>query len=77
MTTVLVCIFPKRYLLDSFDEPMYFDNPRDTARCVADIVGHDVDESTEAIIQAIDDYLETHEDSGTWYSFHEFEEVED
>ena len=70
--------FPERYLLDSYDEPLYFDDIRDAARCVGEIVRHDVDESTEAIISALDDYLETHEDDYTWYSFHEFiEDVED
>ena len=65
-------------MLDSYDEPLYFDDIRDAARCVAEIVGHGVDESTEAIISALDDYLAEHEeDDDTWYSFHEFEEVKD
>lgn len=70
--------FPERYMLDSYEEPLYFDDIRDAARCVSEIVGHDVDESSEAIISALDDYLAEHEeDDDTWYSFHEFEEVED
>ena len=76
MTTVLVRNFPERYMLDSYDEPLYFDDLRDAARCVAEIVGHDVDESTEAIISALDDYLEQHDEDDIWYSFHDFEEVE-
>ena len=69
--------FPERHLLDSFEEPLYFDDIRDAARSVSEIVGHDVDESTEAIISALDDYLEVHEDEDTWYSFHEFIEDRD
>lgn len=58
-------LFPERYLLDSFEEPLYFETIEDAAKCVSDIVGHVVDESTEAIISAIDDYLETHGDDDT------------
>lgn len=54
--------FPERYMLDSYDEPLYFDDIRDAARCVSEIVGHDVDESTEAIISALDNYLAEHEE---------------
>ena len=68
--------FPERYMLDSFEEPLYFEDIEDAAKCVADIVGHHVDPSVEAIIQALDDYLEEKEDDDTWYSFHSFEEVE-
>lgn len=39
---------------------------------VADIVGYPIDQSIEAIIQALDDYLEEQEDDDIWYSFHEF-----
>lgn len=73
MTTVLVRNFPERYMLDSYDEPLYFDDIRDAPRCVSEIVGHYEDESTEAIISARDDYLEQHEvDDDTWYILHEF-----
>ncbi len=69
--------FPERYLLDSYEEPLYFVDIEEAAKCVADIVGHSVEPSVEAIDQALDDYLEVHEDDDTWYSFHEFiEEVE-
>ena len=69
--------FPERYLLDSYEEPLYFETIEEAAKCVSDIVGHHVDPSVEAIIQALDDYLAEHEDDDTWYSFHEFEEIED
>ena len=64
--------FLERYLLDSYDEPLYFETINEAAKCVSDIVGHPVEQSVEAIDQALDDYLEVHEDNDTWYSFHEF-----
>ena len=69
--------FPDRYFLDSYEEPMYFDDIRDASRYVSEIVGHEVEPNVESIIQALDDYLEEHEDEDTWYSFHEFEEIVD
>ena len=63
--------FPERYLLDSYDEPLYFETIEEAVKCVADIVGHPVEPNVEAIDQALDDYLAEHEDD-TWYSFHEF-----
>lgn len=68
--------FPEKYFIDSYDEPMYFDNLTDAARYVSEIVGHDVKASEIAIAQAIDDFLEHNEDDNTWYSFHTFIEVE-
>lgn len=64
--------FPERYLLDSYEEPLYFEDINEAAKCVSDIVGHPVEPNVEAIDQALDDYLAEHEDSDTWYSFHEF-----
>lgn len=64
-------------MLDSYDEPLYFDNIRDAARCVSDIVGHPVEPSVEAIDEALDDYLAEHEDNDTLYSFHGFIENRD
>ena len=69
--------FPERYLLDSYDEPLYFETIDEAAKCVSDIVGHPVEPSVEAIDQALDDYLAEHEDNDTWYSFHEFIEDRD
>jgi len=64
--------FPERYLLDSYEEPLYFVDIEEAAKCVSDIVGHPVEPNVEAIDQALDDYLEVHEDNDTWYIFHEF-----
>lgn len=63
-------------MLDSYNEPLYFENIEEAVKCVADIVGHPVEPNVDAIIQALDDYLEEHENDDTWYSFHVFEEVE-
>ena len=69
--------FPERYLLDSYEEPLYFVDIEEAAKCVADIVGHSVEPSVEAIDLALDDFLEVQEDNDTWYGFHEFiEDVE-
>ena len=63
--------FPERYLLDSYEEPLYFEDIEEAAKCVADIVGHPVEPNVEAIDAALGDYLQVHENSDTWYSFHE------
>ena len=63
---------PELYLLDSFDEQLFFEDIEEAAKCVADIVGHPVETNVEDIDQALDDYLTEHEDDDTWYSFHEF-----
>ena len=64
--------FPERYLLDSYEEPLYFETIDEATQCVSDIVGYPIEPSFEAIDQALDDYLAEHEDNDTWYSFHEF-----
>lgn len=69
--------FPERYMLDSFDEPLYFEDLESASKCVSEIVEHDVDPTVESIIQALDDFLEENEDEDTWYSFHSFEEIVD
>ena len=58
-------IIPERYLLDSYNEPLYFEDIEEAAKCVADIVGHTIETSVEAIDQALDDYLTEHEDNDT------------
>ena len=69
--------FPERYLLDSYNEPLYFLTINEAAKCVSDIVGHSVEPSVETIDQALEDYLTEHESDDTWYSFHEFIEDRD
>lgn len=78
LNSSLPYILPEKYFIDSYDEPMYFDNLTDAARYVSEIVGHDVKASEMAIAQAIDDFLEEHkDDDDTWYSFHTFIEVDE
>lgn len=69
--------FPDRYFLDSYEDPMYFENITDAAKYVSGIVGHEVGESVEAITEALDDYMEEKDDDDVWFSFHEFEEVQE
>lgn len=69
--------FPDRYLLDCYDNPMYFETLGEAAEYVMDIVGHQVEATTKAIDEALDEYVEEHEDEDVFYSFHEFKIVTD
>ncbi len=69
--------FPDRYLLDNYKEPLYFETIEEAAECVSSIVGHKVDPTVKTIDEALEDYLEEHEDEDVFYSFHEFTVVED
>jgi len=69
--------FPDRYLLDNYDEPLYFETIEEAAECVSSIVGHKVHPAVKAIDEALENYLEEHEDEDVFYSFHEFIVVED
>ena len=69
--------FPERYFLDSYDEPLYFETIGEAAECVSDIVGHPVEANIKAIDEALDEYVEEHEDEDVFYSFHEFKIVTD
>jgi hypothetical protein len=50
---------------------------KDAAKHVSGIVGYEVDPTVKAIEEALEDYLEEHEDEDVFYSFHEFTVVED
>lgn len=69
--------FPDRYLLDNYDEPLYFETIEEAAECVSSIVGHKVYPTVKTIDEALENYLEEHEDEDVFYSFHEFTVVED
>jgi len=69
--------FPDRYFLDSYDEPMYFEELSEAVKYVASLVGHDIEESVQAITEALDQYVEEHEDEDLFYSFHEFTETDE
>lgn len=47
-----------------FSGPMIF---------VSEIVGHEVEATVKAIDEALEDYMEEHEDEDVFYSFHEFQ----
>lgn len=66
--------FPDRYFLDSDDEQEYFETIEDAAKYVSDIVGYKVDPSSQTIEDALDKYEEEHD---TWFSFHEFQLIEE
>lgn len=65
--------FPDRYLLDNYDEPLYYETIEEAAESVSGIVGHEVKATVEAIEEALNDYEEEHEDEDIFYSFHEFQ----
>ena len=68
--------FPDRYFLDSYDDWYYFKSIEDAAKHVSGIVG-EVEPTVKAIDEALEDYLEEHEDEDVFYSFHEFHVIDD
>ena len=69
--------FPDRYFLDSYDDWYYFKTIEEAAKHVSGIVGHEVEATVKAINEALEDYLEEHEDEDIFYSFHEFKIIGD
>lgn len=39
------------YLLDSYDEPLYFEEIEEAAKCVSDIVGHPVNQASKQLMR--------------------------
>lgn len=68
----LGCYFPDRYLLDSYDEPQYFTNIDDAAKCVANLISKDVEPDVDKINNALDNYMSEQDDDDIWYALHEF-----
>lgn len=68
--------FPERYYLDSYDDCEYFRTIEEVSEYVSEIVGKTIPPTEKDIVQALDDYVERHDDEDVWYSFHIFEEVE-
>ena len=66
--------FPERFYLDGYDDSAYFETIEEAAKYVSEIVGHKVEASVNAVSQALDDYIEEHEEENPdlFYSFHEF-----
>ena len=73
-TTVILDV---RYFLDSNDDWYYFKTIEEAAKHVSAIVGHEVEATVKAIDEALEDYLEEHEDEDIFYSFHEFKIIGD
>ena len=71
--------FPERYFLDSYEDWEYFENLDEAADFVSKIVGIDVEPNVNAIQNALDAYVEEHEEENEdlFYSFHEFEVCND
>ena len=66
--------FPERYFLDSNEGWEYFKTLDEVADFVSKIVGYDVEPSVNVIQNALDAYVEEHEEENEnlFYSFHEF-----
>ncbi len=70
--------FPNRYCLDSYDGLEYFETIEEAAKYIGEIIGKDLKSDFAEIEQAIDDYMEEHDNSDeSWMSFHKFEVVDD
>lgn len=71
--------FPEMYYLDSYDEQEFWDNIDDANAYCRNIVGHEVDNTFEAIVDAYNLFQERCEEEGKdcFYSFHEFTLIED
>ena len=69
--------FPERYFLDSNEDWEYFETIEDAAAFVSKIVGYDVEPNVTGIQEALDAYVEEHDDEDMFYSFHEFSFCED
>ena len=69
--------FPERYLLNNNDEPLYFNTIEEAAKYVSRIVDHNVEANLTAIELALDNFEEENEDDDVFYSFHEFQVVDD
>lgn len=69
--------FPERYMLDSYEEPKYYETIEGAAADVSEIVGYTVAPDVTAIITALDEYMEENPGDENWYSFHTFELITD
>ena len=69
--------FPERYLLNNNDEPLYFNTIEEAAEYVSGIVNQKVEANMTAIEKALDEYEEENKDEDVYFSFHEFQVVDD
>lgn len=69
--------FPERYILESYDDTQLFNTIEEAAKYVSGIVDHNVEANLTAIEKALDNYEEENEDEDLYFSFHEFQVVDD
>ena len=70
--------FKDRYSLDSYDGLEYFETIEEAAKYIGEIIGKALKPDYAEIENAIDDYMEEHDNSDeSWMSFHRFEVVDD
>ena len=70
--------FPDRYCLDSYDGLEYFETIEEAAEYIGETIGKEVPPDFAKIENAIDDYMEEHDNSDeSWMSFHKFEVYDD
>lgn len=73
-----VC-FPERYLLDSYEDTMYWETIEEAVKYVSDLVGYSVEPDVEVIDAALKKYQEQKEENGEdcFYTFHEFTVIDE
>ncbi|MCR4849380.1 MAG: hypothetical protein K5920_11110 [Bacteroidales bacterium] len=70
--------FPDRYCLDSYDGLEYFETIEEAAEYIGETIGKELPPDFAKIENAIDGYMEEHNNSDeSWMSFHRFEVVDD
>lgn len=70
--------FPDRYCLDSYDGLEYFETIEEAAKYIGEIIGKELKPDFAEIENAIDDYMEEHDnDEEFWMSLHKFGVVND
>jgi hypothetical protein len=70
--------FPERYFLDNYDEPLYYETIEEAAKYIGETIGKELTPDFAKIENAIDDYMDEHDNSDeSWMSFHRFEVYDD
>ena len=64
-------------VLNNNDEPLYFNTIEEAAEYVSGIVNQKVEANMTAIEKALDEYEEENKDEDVYFSFHEFQVVDD
>lgn len=69
--------FPEMYLLDNYNEPEYFKTLNEAIKRVEEITGIRFISTEDDMLNALDLYMERHEDEDIFYSMHKFTVVDD